>query len=179
MRAIEDYQGDPAVMSALKLTPHVFQRPGELRQMEWAEVNFDKAVWTIPVTKMKMRQPHSVPLSWQALAILQAMRPLSGSGRYVFPSIRTRARPISENTINAVSPWGDRRWRRSTWLAGRQDGNAGASHSGAWIDLDDPCDTEAVGQHAVERRPGRRSNRLQDRRPHGQCVPALVDLVDR
>lgn len=102
LRAIEDYQGDPAVMSALKLTPHVFQRPGELRQMEWAEVNFDKAVWTIPVTKMKMRQPHSVPLSRQALAILQAMRPLSGSGRYVFPSIRTRARPISENTINAA-----------------------------------------------------------------------------
>lgn len=102
LRAIEDYQGDPAVMYALKLTPHVFQRPGELRQMEWAEVNFDKAVWAIPVTKMKMRQPHSVPLSRQALAILQAMRSLSGSGRYVFPSIRTRARPISENTINAA-----------------------------------------------------------------------------
>ena len=102
LRAIEDYQGDPAVMYALKLTPHVFQRPGELRQMEWAEVNFDKAVWTIPVTKMKMRQPHSVPLSRQALAILQAMRSLSGSGRYVFPSIRTRARPISDNTINAA-----------------------------------------------------------------------------
>lgn len=102
LRAIEDYQGDPAVMYALKLTPHVFQRPGELRQMEWVEVNFDKAVWTIPVTKMKMRQPHSVPLSRQALAILQAMRSLSGSGRYVFPSIRTRARPISENTINAA-----------------------------------------------------------------------------
>lgn len=102
LRAIEDYQGDPAVMYALKLTPHVFQRAGELRQMEWSEVNFDKAVWTIPVTKMKMRQPHSVPLSRQALAILQAMRSLSGSGRYVFPSIRTRARPISENTINAA-----------------------------------------------------------------------------
>lgn len=102
LRAIEDYQGDPAVMYALKLTPHVFQRPGELRQMEWADVNVDKAVWTIPVTKMKMRQPHSVPLSRQALAILQAMRSLSGSGRYVFPSIRTGARPISENTINAA-----------------------------------------------------------------------------
>lgn len=102
LRAIEDYQGDPAVMYALKLTPHVFQRPGELRQMEWAEVNFEKAVWTIPVAKMKMRQPHSVPLSRQALAILKAMRSLSGSGRYVFPSIRTRARPISDNTINAA-----------------------------------------------------------------------------
>lgn len=102
LRAIGDYQGDPSVMYALKLTPHVFQRPGELRQMEWAEVDFEKAVWTIPIAKMKMRQPHSVPLSYQALAILKEMRSLSGSGRYVFPSIRTRARPISDNTINAA-----------------------------------------------------------------------------
>jgi integrase len=102
LRAIEAYRGDPSVMFALKLTPHVFQRPGELRQMEWTEVDFDKAVWTIPVAKMKMRQPHAVPLSRQALAILEEMRSLSGSGRYVFPSIRTLARPISDNTINAA-----------------------------------------------------------------------------
>ena len=102
LRAIDDYQGHPAVMFALRLAPHVFQRPGELRQMEWAEIDFQKAVWTIPIAKMKMRQPHSVPLSRQALAILNEMRSLSGSGRYVFPSIRTRARPISDNTINAA-----------------------------------------------------------------------------
>lgn len=102
LRAIDDYQGDPSVMFALRLAPHVFQRPGELRQMEWAEIDFQKAVWTIPITKMKMRQPHSVPLSRQTLAILNEMRSLSGSGRYVFPSIRTRARPISDNTINAA-----------------------------------------------------------------------------
>lgn len=102
LRAIEDYQGDPSVIHALRLTPHVFQRPGEIRQMEWKEVDFDRALWTIPVGKMKMRQPHSVPLSRQALAILSDMRGLSGSGRYVFPSIRTRARPISDNTINAA-----------------------------------------------------------------------------
>jgi integrase len=101
LRAIEDYRGDPAVMYALKLAPHVFQRPGELRQMEWKEIDFEKTVWIIPEEKMKMRQPHSVPLSRQALAILTAMRQLSGSGRYVFPSVRTRARPISDNTINA------------------------------------------------------------------------------
>jgi integrase len=102
LRAIEDYQGDPAVMHALKLTPHVFQRPGELRQMEWAEVDFGKAVWTLPEMKMKMRQPHAVPLSQQSLAILISMRELSGKGKYVFPSVRTRARPISENTVNAA-----------------------------------------------------------------------------
>ena len=102
LRAIEDYQGDPAVMHALKLTPHVFQRPDEIRHMEWTEVDFGKAVWIIPEGKMKMRQPHSVPLSRQLLAILSNMRTLSGSGRYVFPSIRSRTRPISENTINAA-----------------------------------------------------------------------------
>ncbi|ROT93492.1 DUF4102 domain-containing protein [Altererythrobacter sp. FM1] len=102
LRAIEDYSGDPAVMHALKLTPHLFQRPGELRQMEWAEINFEKAVWTLPSDKMKMRQPHAVPLSWQALAILKSMQGLTGKGKYVFPSVRTRARPISENTVTAA-----------------------------------------------------------------------------
>ena len=102
LRAIDDYQGDPSVMYALRLAPHVFQRPGELRQMEWAEIDFDKAVWTIPIEKMKMRQPHAVPLSLQVLAILQEMRSLSGSGRFVFPSIRTGERPISDNTMNAA-----------------------------------------------------------------------------
>lgn len=102
LRAIEDYQGDPAVMHALKLTPHVFQRPGELRQMEWVEVDFGKAVWTLPEGKMKMRQSHAVPLSRQALAILTSMRELTGKGKYVFPSIRTRSRPISDNTVNAA-----------------------------------------------------------------------------
>jgi integrase len=102
LRAIEDYSGDPAVMYALKLTPHLFQRPGELRQMEWVEINFEKAVWTLPSDKMKMRQPHAVPLSRQALAILKSMQGLTGKGKYVFPSVRTRARPISENTVTAA-----------------------------------------------------------------------------
>lgn len=102
LRAIEDYTGDPAVMYALKLTPHVFQRPGELRQMEWAEINFDKAVWTLPPAKMKMRQPHAVPLSRQAFAILKSMQELTGKGKYVFPSVRSRSRPISENTVTAA-----------------------------------------------------------------------------
>lgn len=102
LRAIDGYHGDPSVIHALKLTPHVFQRPGEIRQMEWTEVDFDKAVWTIPAGKMKMRQPHVVPLSRQSVQILTNMRALSGSGRYVFPSVRTRARPISENTVNAA-----------------------------------------------------------------------------
>jgi integrase len=102
LRAIDDYMGDPAVMFALRLTPHVFQRPGEIRQMEWVEVDLEKAVWEIPSIKMKMREPHAVPLSEQALAIFREMHGLSGAGRYVFPSVRTKARPISDNTVNAA-----------------------------------------------------------------------------
>jgi integrase len=102
LRAIDAYEGDPAVMAALRLTPHLFQRPGELRQMEWMEIDFDKAVWVIPVAKMKMRQPHAVPLSRQAITILRNIHQLTGDGLYVFPSIRTATRPISENTVNAA-----------------------------------------------------------------------------
>lgn len=102
LRAIDDYQGDPAVMHALRLTPHVFQRPGEIRHMEWEEIDLEKALWKISIHKMKMREPHAVPLSQQALEILSSMKGLSGSGRFVFPSIRTRLRPISENTVNAA-----------------------------------------------------------------------------
>lgn len=102
LRAIEEYQGDPATMAAFRLTPHLFQRPGELRQMEWTELNFAKAVWTLPADKMKMRQPHAVPLSKQALAILESIKPITGNGKYVFTSAWSRARPISENTITGA-----------------------------------------------------------------------------
>ncbi len=102
LRAIDDYNGDPSVIYALKLTPHVFQRPGELRQMEWTEIDVAKAVWTIPIAKMKMRACHVVPLSRQALAILAEMCQLSGDGRFVFPSVRSNARPISDNSVNAA-----------------------------------------------------------------------------
>ena len=102
LRAIDGYQGQPATVFALRLAPHIFQRPGEVRQMEWAEVDFDKAVWTIPAKRMKMREAHHVPLSQQAVAILRDIHALTGRGVYVFPSIRSAARPMSENTINGA-----------------------------------------------------------------------------
>lgn len=102
LRAIEGYEGQPTTMAALKLAPHVFVRPGELRHAEWAEIDFDKSVWIIPAGKMKMRQPHAVPLSEQALTILRDLQQLTGRGRYVFPSTRSAARPMSENTVTAA-----------------------------------------------------------------------------
>lgn len=102
MRAIEGFEGQPLTKLALQLSPHVFVRPGELRTAEWSEVDFDAAVWSISAHKTKMRKPHHVPLSRQSLEILRAAHEISGPTGYVFFGVRTRARPLSENTINAV-----------------------------------------------------------------------------
>jgi integrase len=103
MRSIFNYSGHPYVIAALKLSPLLFVRPGELRSMEWAELDLDAAEWRIPGGKMKMKVDHLVPLSTQALAVLQDMRKLTGTRRYVFPSIgRSEDRPMSENTINSA-----------------------------------------------------------------------------
>lgn len=102
MRSIHGYTGQPATIAALKLSPLVFLRPGELRTAEWAEIDLEAAEWRIPASKMKMKVEHLVPLSVQAIAIFKEMQPLTGHGRYVFPSIRTGERPMSENTINAA-----------------------------------------------------------------------------
>ena len=102
MRSIFAYSGHPNVVTALQLTPLVFVRPGELRTMEWAEVDLEAAEWRIPGVKMKMKSDHIVPLSTQALALLSGMHPATGHGKFVFPSLRTGERPMSENTINAA-----------------------------------------------------------------------------
>jgi integrase len=92
------------VLSAL-----VFQRPGNVRAMEWAEVDLDAALWTIPALKMKRTahgkvngRPHLVPLAAQAVAVLRELHPLTGHGRYVFPSLLTGERCMSENTIRTA-----------------------------------------------------------------------------
>jgi integrase len=102
LRAIDGFDGQPTTRAALRLAPHVFVRPGELRQAEWREFDFDAAVWTIPAQKMKMRRPHRVPLSRQTLDIMRELREITGNGRLLFPSVRTVSRPISENTLNAA-----------------------------------------------------------------------------
>ena len=101
LRAIAGFTGSYVTRCALQLAPLLFVRPGELRQAEWTEFDLDVAQWNIPAHKMKMRQPHLVPLSSQAVAILRELVPLTGGGRYVFPSTRTRQRPMSNNTVNA------------------------------------------------------------------------------
>ena len=102
LRAIDGYSGAPTTHAALRLAPLVFARPGNLRAMEWSELDLDAAEWRIPAGKMKMREAHLVPLSSQAVVILRELQPVTGSGRYVFPSLRTPQRPMSENTVNAA-----------------------------------------------------------------------------
>ena len=109
IRVIRGYQGGPIVRSALQLAPLLFQRPGELRAAAWAEFDLDKALWTIPAARMKRRiegkkngDPHLVPLSTQAVAILRKLQPLTGHSTLLFHGERSHDRPISDNTLRAA-----------------------------------------------------------------------------
>ncbi|EGD59362.1 symbiosis island integrase [Novosphingobium nitrogenifigens DSM 19370] len=102
MRAIEGYTGHAITLFGLRLSAHLFVRPGELRQAEWSEFDFDRSVWNIPEQKMKMRRPHRVPLSTQVTGLFEQLWELTGTGRYCFPSFRSPRRPMSENTVNAA-----------------------------------------------------------------------------
>ena len=102
LRAFEGYTGGVVVRTALFLQVMLFVRPGELRHMEWAELDMEGAQWRIPGEKMKMREPHIVPLPPQAVALLKDLQPFSSRSRYVFPSPRSKDRPMSENAVNAA-----------------------------------------------------------------------------
>ena len=102
LRAIDGYKGSHVTRCALQLAPLLFVRPGELRRAEWAEIDLEAAEWNIPASKMKMRQPHLVPLSRQAIAILEELQPLTSRSQYVFPGGRSSKRPMSENALTAA-----------------------------------------------------------------------------
>ena len=109
LRAISTYSGQPVTRTALALSALLFQRPGNIRAMEWVEIDADAALWTIPAVKMKRGlygkangRPHLVPLAPQALAQLAELRPLTGHGQYVFPSLLTGDRCMSENTVRGA-----------------------------------------------------------------------------
>lgn len=109
LRAIDSYKGFPVTRAALALAPLLFQRPGELRKAEWAEIDLEEALWTIPSSRMKRTKEgkasgaaHLVPLSTQAIAILRDLHPLTGAGRHVFPSLRGDARPMSDAAVLAA-----------------------------------------------------------------------------
>ena len=104
LRTLDGYRGQPGTEIALKLAPLVFVRPGELRQAQWEEFTLEggEPLWRIPAERTKMRVEHLVPLSRQAVELLRRLEPITGPRGYLFPSLRTGARPISENTLNAA-----------------------------------------------------------------------------
>jgi integrase len=102
MRSIDEYDGWPTLRAALQLIALTMTRPGELRGMKRSEINFDKGIWRIPAERMKMRRPHEVPLSKQALRIIKDIWSLSENGELVLPSIRSLDRPLSENAMNSA-----------------------------------------------------------------------------
>lgn len=109
LRAIDGYSGSPVTRAALKLAALIFQRPGNVRAMEWAWVDLDRAMVTVPAESMKRTKaakingrPHLIPLATQAVELLRELQPVTGRSRYVFPGARSLARPMSDNTMNAA-----------------------------------------------------------------------------
>jgi integrase len=102
MVAIDEYDGWPTIRAALQLTALTMARPGEIRLMRRSEIVWPSSTWRIPAERMKMRRPHDVPLSEQALAILRDIWPLSENHELVLPSIRSLRRPLSDNAMNSA-----------------------------------------------------------------------------
>lgn len=99
MRNIEAYKGSNVVRLALIFSAYTFARPGEIRHAEWAEIDLERALWTIPASKTKRRREHLVPLSRQAVEVLKELHPQTGGGQWLFPSNRGKGRCMSENTV--------------------------------------------------------------------------------
>jgi integrase len=181
LRAIEAYRGGPIVRAALQLAPLLFQRPGELRAAEWAEIDLDGALWTIPAARMKRGKdgkengdPHLVPLSSQAVEVLRSLHPLTGHGAMVFPGERDHDRPISENSvrtalismgyISEVHTWHGFRATAQTMLAERLDC--------------DPLVIEAQLAHAVKDANGRAYNRTKYLEQRRRMMQQWADYLE-
>jgi integrase len=181
LRAMSSYKGGIVVRTALLLAPLVFQRPGNLREMEWTELDLDAALWTIPSAKMKRTkaekehgEPHVVPLPMQAVALLQDLNPVTGHGRYVFPGERSHERPISDNSVrSALYALGY--GKAQTWHGFR------ASARTMMVDqLNlDPLAIEANLAHAVKDSNGRSYNRTQYLTQRFKQIQMWADYLDQ
>lgn len=175
LRAIDGYAGSVVTKCAMQLAPLVFVRPGELRQAEWAEIDLDNAEWNIPAEKMKMREPHLVPLASQAVAILREVEALTGQGRYVFPSARTGERPMSNNAVLAAL-------RRMNYAKDEMSGHG--FRAMARTILDEvlgvrPDFIEHQLAHAVRDPNGRAYNRTAHIVERRKMMQAWADYLDR
>ena len=181
LRSIQNYKGGRIVRTALQLAPLLYQRPGNLRMMEWAEIDLEAGTWTIPSAKMKRTkaekengEAHTVPLPTQAVAMLKAIQPLTGHGVYVFPGERDHSRPISDNSVrSALYALGF--GKEQTWHGFR------ASARTILVDeLNlDPLAIEANLAHAVKDANGRSYNRTQYLKQRFDMVQLWADYLDK
>ena len=175
LRAIDGYNGDIFTQAALKLAPLVFVRPGELRHMLKEEVDLSNKIWEIPAEKMKMRQAHLVPLSRQAIEVLEQVWPLTPADGFVFPSVRSRTRPMSENTINAAL-------RRLGYTKDEMTGHGFRAMARTLLDEQlhfAPHLIEHQLAHAVRDPLGRAYNRTQHLAERTAMMQAWADYLDR
>lgn len=175
LRAIDDYSGDAVTRAAMRLAPLVFVRPGELRHAEWSEIDLEKAEWNIPAHKMKMREPHLVPLSSQALEILRDLQPLTGNRQYVFPGGRSPKRPLSENAITAAL-------RRMGFDKNTMTGHGFRATARTLLDEElgwRPDLIEHQLAHAVRDPNGRAYNRTSHLSERKKMMQAWSDYLDR
>jgi integrase len=181
MRAIRAYKGGPLVRTALQLAPLLYQRPGNLREMEWVELDLDAALWTIPSAKMKRTKkdkehglPHVVPLPSQAVALLRDLQPLTGHGKYVFPGERSHDRPLSDNSVrSALYALGF--GKEQTWHGFRASARTMLVDE---LDADHLAIEENLA-HAVKDANGRSYNRTQYVKKRFEQIQLWADYVDR
>ena len=181
LRAIKGYKGGPIVRPALQLAPMLYQRPGNLREMEWAELDLDAALWVIPSMKMKRTkeekengEAHTVPLPTQAVALLRGLHPLTGHGRYVFPGERSHDRPISDNSVRSglyALGFG----KEQTWHGFRASARTMLVDE---LNLD-PLAIEANLAHAVKDANGRSYNRTQYLKHRATMMQQWADYLDK
>ncbi|TLS17952.1 MAG: DUF4102 domain-containing protein [Betaproteobacteria bacterium] len=174
MRAIEGYSGTFVVRCALKLGALTFVRPGELRKAEWSEINLKLGEWSIPAERMKMKEPHLVPLARQALTVLRELHPLTGHGRYVFPGERSHDRPMSENSVNAAL-------RRLGYSTDEMTGHGFRAMARTLLDekLGVPADfIERQLAHAVSDTNGRAYNRTAHLGARKEMMQKWADYLD-
>jgi integrase len=180
MRAIKHYKGGPIVRTALQLAPLLYQRPGNLREMEWAEIDLEAGLWVIPSAKMKRTktekekgEAHSVPLPAQAVALIKSLHPLTGHGRYVFPGERSHDRPISDNSVrSALYALGF--GKEQTWHGFRATARTMLVDQ---LNLD-PLAIEANLAHAVKDANGRSYNRTQYLKQRFDQIQQWADYLD-
>lgn len=180
LRAMYAYKGGPFVRTALLLAPLLYQRPANLRMMEWEELDLDGQLWTIPSAKMKRSvqekengEPHVVPLPKQAVAMLRELKPLSGRGRYVFPGQRDHDRPMSDNSVRTALyslGFGD----EQSWHGFRASARTMLVDQ---LDLD-PLAIEANLAHAVKDANGRSYNRTKYLAKRFDQIQQWADYLD-